>query len=86
MLTDSLFYVPTYLREDVSKASDPCFSPPGGLQLRAKKPTVERDTPTSAVVNANQSPGMLAAVMAADLASTKAQESGPISIVSAYNT
>ena len=27
----------------------------------AAKPTVERETPTSAVVNANQSPGMLAA-------------------------
>ena len=31
----------------------------------ASKPTVERDTPTSAVINANQSPGMLAAVTAA---------------------
>ncbi|KAL3920986.1 MAG: hypothetical protein SGPRY_005056 [Prymnesium sp.] len=51
------------------------------------KPTIERDTPTSAVVNANQSPGMLAAVMAADLAVKKVLESpGPISIVGAYNT
>ncbi len=53
----------------------------------ASKPTVERDTPTSAVVNANQSPGMLAAVMAADLAVAKASGSaGPVSIVGAYNT
>jgi len=53
----------------------------------ASKPTVERDTPTSAVVNANQSPGMLAAVMAADLATKKVLESpGPIAIVTAYNT
>jgi len=52
-----------------------------------KKPTIERDTPTSAVVNANQSPGMLAAVMAADLAVKKVSESpGPIAIVTAYNT
>jgi LDH2 family malate/lactate/ureidoglycolate dehydrogenase len=51
------------------------------------KPTIERDTPTSAVVNANQSPGMLAAVMAADLAIAKVAASpGPIAIVSAYNT
>ena len=53
----------------------------------AAKPTIERDTPTSAVVNANQSPGMLAAVMAADMAVKKVKESsGPIAIVSAYNT
>ena len=31
----------------------------------AAKPTIERETATSAVVNANQSPGMLAAVRAA---------------------
>ena len=53
----------------------------------AAKPTIERDTPTLAVVNANQSPGMLAAVMAADLAVKKVQESpGPIAVVAAYNT
>mmetsp|Transcript_14461 Transcript_14461/g.31795 ORF Transcript_14461/g.31795 Transcript_14461/m.31795 type:complete len:359 (-) Transcript_14461:253-1329(-) len=53
----------------------------------AASPAVERETPTSAVVNANQSPGMLAAVTAADLAAAKAlSSSGPISIVSAYNT
>jgi len=51
------------------------------------KPTIERHTPTSAVVNANQSPGMLAAVMAADLAVEKLEsQAGPISIVGAYNT
>ena len=49
------------------------------------KPTIERDGPTSAVVNANQSPGMLAAVTAADLAIKKVKENGPIAIVSAYN-
>lgn len=53
----------------------------------AAKPTIERETPTSAVVNANQAPGMLAAVTAADLAVSKIVSSGlPISIVSAYNT
>jgi len=51
------------------------------------KPAVERDTPTSAVVNANGSPGMLAAVMAADLAVKKVtSQAGPIAIVGAYNT
>lgn len=51
------------------------------------KPTVERETSTSAVVNANQSPGMLAAVMAADLAAKKVESSdGPIAIVGAYNS
>ena len=53
----------------------------------SSKPTIERDTPTSAAVNANQSPGMLAAVMAADLAVKKAKESaGPIAVVTSYNT
>lgn len=52
----------------------------------AGKPTVERETPTSAVVNANQSPGMLAAVNAADLAVHKATTNGPIAIVTSYNT
>ena len=53
----------------------------------ASKPTIERETSTSAVVNANQAPGMLAAVTAADLAVKKlASQDGPISIVSAYNT
>jgi len=53
----------------------------------AKKPTIERDTPTSAVVNANQSPGMLAAVTAADLAVKKLEgQAGPIAIVGAHNT
>ena len=53
----------------------------------AAKPTIERETDTSAVVNANQSPGMLAAVKAADIAVEKVlASSGPISIVSSYNT
>lgn len=52
----------------------------------AAKPTIERETPTSAVINANQSPGMLAAVKAADMAVDKVQTNGPISIVSTYNT
>lgn len=53
----------------------------------ASKPTIERDTGSSAVVNGNQSPGMLAASMAADLAVKKVKEGGlTISIVSAYNT
>lgn len=53
------------------------------------KPVVERETATSAVINGNQSPGMLAAVMAADLAVAKLEESkdkGPISIVCTNNT
>jgi Malate/L-lactate dehydrogenase len=37
----------------------------------AGKPMVERDTPSSAVINANQAPGMLAAITAADLAVQK---------------
>ena len=50
------------------------------------KPTIERETATSAVVNANQSPGMLAAVTAADLALAKVQAAGPIAIVASHNT
>ena len=49
----------------------------------AGKPTIERETASSAVVNAHQAPGMLAAVTAADLAVSKCN---PISIVSSYNT
>lgn len=53
----------------------------------ASKPTVERETLISAAVNANQAPGMLAAVTAADLAVSKIQSSKlPISIVTSYNT
>lgn len=53
----------------------------------AAKPIVERETTTSAVINANQAPGMLAAVTAADLASRKVLEQGStISIVSSYNS
>jgi LDH2 family malate/lactate/ureidoglycolate dehydrogenase len=51
----------------------------------ASKPTVERETLTSAVINANQSPGMLAAVRAADMAVEKVKDN-TISIVSTYNT
>ena len=42
-----------------------------------------RETPTSAFVNGNQSPGMLAAVKAADLAVAKALANGPVAMVSA---
>ena len=53
----------------------------------ASKPTIERETPTSAVVNANQAPGMLAAVTAADLAASKVLNGGStIAIVSSYNS
>jgi len=54
----------------------------------AKKPTIERETESSAVVNANQSPGMLAAVTAADLAAQKVKQSGgpTIAVVTSYNT
>lgn len=51
------------------------------------KPSIERVTSTSAVVNGNGSPGMLAAVTAADLAvKTVRASDGPIAIVGAYNT
>uniref|UniRef100_A0A7S1GNK2 Malate dehydrogenase n=1 Tax=Cyclophora tenuis TaxID=216820 RepID=A0A7S1GNK2_CYCTE len=53
----------------------------------AGKPVVERETPTSAVINANQAPGMLAAVTAADLAASKVLEGETaVSVVSSYNT
>lgn len=53
----------------------------------ASKPTIERETMTSAIVNANQAPGMLAAVMASDLAMKKIETSNsPISIVCSYNS
>ncbi len=53
----------------------------------ASKPTIERETLVSAVINANQSPGMLAAVTASDLAVSKITSPQlPISIVTAYNT
>ena len=59
----------------------------------AGKPIVERDTPSSAVINANQAPGMLAAVMAADLVAQKLLTTTTasdlplnIAVVSAYNT
>jgi LDH2 family malate/lactate/ureidoglycolate dehydrogenase len=53
----------------------------------AGKPVVERETSTSAVINGNQAPGMLAAVTAADLAVAKVQASeGPIAIVCTNNT
>lgn len=51
-------------------------------------PVIERDTPSSAVINANKAPGMLAAVTAADLAVTKVQSSQTtsVAIVCAYNS
>jgi len=59
----------------------------------AAKPTTERETPTSAVINANQAPGMLAAIMAADLAVKKvktqddsAAGAPAIAIVCTHNT
>lgn len=59
------------------------MAPPPG----SAKPTIERETVTSAVVNANGSPGMLAAVSAADMAIKKlGAQPGPIAIVGAYNT
>lgn len=54
----------------------------------AGKPVVERATSNSAVINGNQSPGMLAAVMGADQA-VEILEQSPnmaIAIVSTYNT
>jgi LDH2 family malate/lactate/ureidoglycolate dehydrogenase len=55
----------------------------------AKKPTIERDTPSSAVVNGNGSPGMLAAVAAADLAADKVTagaDAPAIAIVGTHGT
>ena len=54
-------------------------------QPGAGKPVVERETATSAAINANQAPGMLAAVTASDLAAAKALENN-VAVVSAYNT
>jgi (2R)-3-sulfolactate dehydrogenase (NADP+) len=54
--------------------------------LNSGKPAVERDTPTSAVINAHQAPGMLAAVHAADLAVDKVLRGSTIAIVTSYNT
>jgi Malate/L-lactate dehydrogenase len=55
-----------------------------------KKPVIKRNTSSSAVINANQSPGMLAAIMASDLAVQKLEdglETGVhIAMVSSYNT
>jgi LDH2 family malate/lactate/ureidoglycolate dehydrogenase len=48
-----------------------------------QRPTLERETASSAVINAHQAPGMIAASMAADVAVQKAH---PISIVTTYNT
>ena len=53
----------------------------------ASKPVIERETSSSAVVNANQAPGMLAAVTAADLAASKVLSGdNAIAIVSSYNS
>ena len=54
-------------------------------QPGAGKPVVERETATSAAINANQAPGMLAAVTASDLAADKALKNN-VAVVSAYNT
>lgn len=54
-----------------------------------EKPHREKETMSSAVLNGNQSPGMLAAVMAADLAVEKVLSDSnqtAISVVSTYNT
>jgi len=51
------------------------------------KPSVERETGNSAVYNANQCPGMLAAVVAADKAVQLAGQGGnAVALVSSYNT
>lgn len=62
----------------------PDLMAPGDM---TKKPTVERDTPSSAVVNGNHSPGMLAAVTAAHMAVEKVSN-GDVNIatVASYNT
>lgn len=56
----------------------------------ASKPIIERETDTSAVVNGNQSPGMLAAVTAADLVVKKVKggtkKNSTIAVVCSYNT
>lgn len=50
------------------------------------KPTIERSTSNSAVLNANQAPGMLAAVMAADKAMELCRAGSSVSIVCTHNT
>jgi LDH2 family malate/lactate/ureidoglycolate dehydrogenase len=49
------------------------------------KPVVERETSTTAVINARQSPGMLAAVTAADYA-CQVSPTLPLRMVTAYNS
>jgi len=86
------------LQAEIMVAAETCGNNQGLVKMyqpalmapapNAAKPTVERRTSSSAVINAQQSPGMLAAVMAADLAAEMAldRRAGPISVVSAYNT
>jgi LDH2 family malate/lactate/ureidoglycolate dehydrogenase len=53
----------------------------------AQKPVIERDTPSSAIVNANQSPGMVAAGMAAEIVTNKLKNDGvSIAVVGSHNT
>jgi LDH2 family malate/lactate/ureidoglycolate dehydrogenase len=88
------------LQADIMVAAELCGNNQGLVKMYqpalmapspgAKPPAIERDTPSSAVVNGNQSPGMLAAVTAADLAADKVLAGGAsapaIAIVGAYNT
>jgi LDH2 family malate/lactate/ureidoglycolate dehydrogenase len=85
------------LQADIMTAAELCGNNQGLVKMYqpsmmapapgAQKPVIERDTPSSAVVNARQSPGMLAAVTAADLAVNKCKTNQTaISIVSSYNT
>ena len=84
------------LQADIMIAAELCGNNQGLVKLFQPKqmapapgagvPIIERDTPSSAVINANRAPGMLAAVTAADLAVSKLQQTQTISIVCAYNS
>jgi LDH2 family malate/lactate/ureidoglycolate dehydrogenase len=89
------------LQADIMTAAELCGNNQGLVKMyqpammaptaNSGKPVVERETQNSAVINANQAPGMLAAVTAADkavalLSQTTNNNGNAISIVTSYNT
>jgi LDH2 family malate/lactate/ureidoglycolate dehydrogenase len=85
------------LQADIMIAAELCGNNQGLVKMYQPKqmapapgagvPSIERETPSSAVLNANKAPGMLAAVTAADLAVQKVLENNnSIAMVCAYNS
>jgi LDH2 family malate/lactate/ureidoglycolate dehydrogenase len=84
------------LQADIMIAAELCGNNQGLVKMYQPKqmapapgagvPVVERETPSSAVINANKAPGMLAAVTAADLAVQKVHSGNSIAMVCAYNS